>query len=82
MKTSKQDFISMYGGAKMVFCSYYKYTFTFKGVLPSGDDIWCSVGGDSDDIYRLEVTLDPTPLESLDPDRAWVRRDGNTTDEY
>lgn len=46
-------------GAMVKFYSYYKYSFTFIGeyVLDNGEtlSISASMGGNSEDIYRLEV---------------------------
>ena len=45
----------MYGEAKVVFTSYYKYSFSFRGEF-NGNSIYVSVGGNADDIYRFDVT--------------------------
>ena len=44
----------MYGEAKVVFTSYYKYSFSFRGEF-NGKSIYVSVGGSADDIYRFDV---------------------------
>lgn len=51
---SRKDFIEKYADAKVVFTSYYKYTFTFEGQV---DDktITIYVGGHAENIYRFDV---------------------------
>ena len=44
----------MYGEAKVVFTSYYKYSFSFRGEF-NGKSIYVSMGGSADDIYRFDV---------------------------
>ena len=47
--------------------SYYKYTFTFVGEY-EGEYISIGVGGQSDDIYRFEVSAGyKETIESLQP---------------
>ena len=57
---TRAQFEEKYGQVRVKFSSYYKYVFTFKAELPNGDMLYVSVGGDSSDIYRLEVTADTT----------------------
>ena len=46
-----KEFINKYGDEKVMFYSYYKYTFKFKSV----NGLVISVGGGSDTIYRFDV---------------------------
>jgi hypothetical protein len=55
MDITREDFIKKYGHVKVKFSSYYKYSFEFSGNLPDGRKISVSVGGNSDDIYRINV---------------------------
>ena len=45
------EFIKKYGKEKVKFASYYKFSFCFKNEA----GLSVSVGGDADNIYRLEV---------------------------
>jgi len=54
-KLNKKEFLEMYGEAKVVFTSYYKYSFSFRGEF-NGKSMYVSVGGNADDIYRFDVT--------------------------
>lgn len=68
MNISKEDFINKYGNITVKFARYYKYCFTYGAVLPNGDKISVTFGGDSSDIYREEVISDEERLVSdLDP---------------
>lgn len=53
-KLNEKEFLELYGEAKVVFTSYYKYSFSFRGEF-NGKSIYVSVGGSSDDIYRFDV---------------------------
>jgi hypothetical protein len=53
-KLNEKEFLEMYGEAIVVFTSYYKYSFSFRGEF-NGKSIYVSVGGNADDIYRLDV---------------------------
>ena len=46
------EFIKKYGKEKVKFASYYKFSFCFKN---EETGLSVSVGGNADDIYRLEV---------------------------
>jgi len=54
-KLNEKEFLEMYGEAKVVFTSYYKYSFSFRGEF-NGKSMYVSVGGNADDIYRFDVT--------------------------
>lgn len=51
---NEKEFLEMYGEAKVVFTSYYKYSFSFRGEF-NGKSIYASVGGNADDVYRFDV---------------------------
>ncbi len=55
-KMTPKEVINEYGEVNLSFSSYYKYSFTFSGTAKDGAKIVGSFGGDSDDIYRLEVS--------------------------
>ena len=68
MSMTKKDFMAKYGSATVRFSSYYKYTFTYSATLPNGSVLSVSIGGNSDDIYRLEVVNnDEQTVGYLDP---------------
>lgn len=74
---TKEEFIEKYGAVKVKFSSYYKFSFTFAGILDNGYMIMVSVGGNSDDIYRMEVIADfEETVESLDPYTGGVLNNG------
>ena len=52
------EFLEKYGDVEVTFSSYYKYSFRYAAVLKNGNRIIVSVGGNSDDIYKLEVYND------------------------
>jgi hypothetical protein len=54
-KLNEKEFLEMYGEVKVVFTSYYKYSFSFRGEF-NGKSIYVSVGGNADDIYKFDVT--------------------------
>jgi len=75
---TKDEFIDKYGEIIVQFRSYYKYSFTYEGELKNGDSIMARIGGDSDDIYRIEVVNNETStIASLDPISAGIYRDGS-----
>ena len=43
-----------FDGVELSFSSYYKYTFTYIGIK-DGIEVVVEYGGDSDDIYHLEM---------------------------
>ena len=74
---TKQEFIDMYRDDIVKFHTYYKYTFTYRGVLENGDVITVSVGGGADEIYRFAVdNNDEATVLMLDPFHGEVTRDG------
>lgn len=63
---TREEFIAKYGDVKVKFVSYYKYTFTYSGTCVNGFGITVDVGGDSGDIYRLDVGIEEVPIYLLD----------------
>jgi len=62
-----EEIVAKYGETKMKFSSYYKYSFTFKGITGDGEEIFASIGGESDDIYRTSISADTeTTLKNLE----------------
>ena len=56
MEITKKEFDELYGDVEVEFTNYYKYSFAFRGKTDTGLEIYLSVGGDADEIYRMEVT--------------------------
>ena len=52
---TQDEFIEKFGSVVVEFSHYYKYLFHYNGTGPASESITVAVGGDSDDIYRLEV---------------------------
>lgn len=53
---TREQFLDKYGDVEVTFSSYYKFTFTYAATLPNGQRLTVNVGGNSDEIYRFEVT--------------------------
>ena len=53
---TRAEFYAKYGGVQVRFNSYYKFSFNYEGVLPDGKRVSVKYGGDSDEIYRHEVS--------------------------
>lgn len=73
---TKEQAMELYGEVPCVFSSYYKYSFTFKGTASDGAEVYLSIGGMSDDVYRLDVDRDKVfkPLDGYTS--LTVRKDG------
>jgi hypothetical protein len=56
MEITKKEFDELYGDVEVEFTTYWKYSFAFEGKTESGDEVYLSVGGCADDIYRMDVT--------------------------
>jgi len=70
---TQSEFIEKYGDIEMSFTSYYKFCFGFEGKTPTGEIVRISIGGNSDDIYRLEVRNGVNgTLKSMEPDNGTV----------
>lgn len=80
---TRDDFIDEYGDVAVTFSSYYKFTFTFAGSLENGDKITVDVGGNSDEIYRFEVSPDQVrSVAELDPYAGSVWHDGEEVEGF
>jgi len=55
---TREEFYEKYGDVEVKFDSYYKYTFSYRGITPDGNVITCEYGGNIDDIYRHDVSRD------------------------
>ena len=55
IKLTESQFKEQYGHVKVVFSSYFKYSFSFKGELED-EQIYVSIGGNSGDIYRVSIS--------------------------
>jgi hypothetical protein len=65
---SRAEFLEKFGGVEVKFSSYYKYSFVFSGVTEDGTYVSVSIGGNADDIYRLDVSADSVEtVVGLDP---------------
>ena len=65
------EFFENYKNVRFKFDNYYKYTFTFKGIDEDGDIVTVGVGGNADDIYRVDINVSSTyRLGSLQPYRG------------
>ena len=64
-----KEFIAKYGNEKVMFSSYYKFSFCFKNKV----GLQISVGGNADFIYRLEVEPDKEYIvKELEPYAAYL----------
>ena len=71
-----EEFIAKYGDVKVKFDYYYKYTFTFTGTCEGGNTICVDVGGNSDDIYKLDVGNGEVAIKNLGIVYGVVSKDG------
>jgi hypothetical protein len=71
--SDRHEFLEKYSEVIVTFSNYYKYRFTFRGVMPDGSELICQKGGDIDSIYRLDVNNKPISLSELWPDTVEVR---------
>ena len=74
---TREEMLSIYGDTPLLFSGYYKYTFYFSGVAHDGNNISIQVGGNHDDIYRLDVDRDaPKTISDAEPRGVTIRKDG------
>ena len=74
---TREYFYKKYGNVKVKFQYYYKYTFTYKAVLEDGSILSCGYGGNHDDIYRHDVSIDREEIiKNLKPYMGGVYKDG------
>lgn len=58
LENTRESFMEHFEDVSLVFDRYYKYTFTFKAVIPTPENtyiLYLDVGGVSDYIYKMEV---------------------------
>jgi hypothetical protein len=76
-KMTREEFLAEYGTVAVEFETYYKYSFTFCGELPSGETLCVDVGGVGEDIYKFRVTAGEKCLVSvLKPNYAAITKNG------
>lgn len=74
---TREEFYEKYGDVKVTFASYYKFTFYYNATLPDGSVLSVGFGGNSDEIYRCEVTSgEVVTVAALCPFMGSVRKDG------
>ncbi len=80
---TRQEFYDKYGEVEVSFCHYFKYSFTYVGFMPDGTEVICTFGGDSDSIYRHEVSagVKDTVME-LQPYEGTAFKDGIAVDNF
>lgn len=80
---TRQEFYEKYGGVKVKFSRYYKYTFIYSAVLPDGRILSCGCGGNSEFIYQHEVGADcEETVSSLQPYEGAIYQDGNEVEGF
>ena len=55
MEITRKEFNELYGNVEVVFNSYYKYTFEFRGQTDDFKTVSISFGGCADDIYKEQI---------------------------
>tara|TARA_B110000008_G_C16896720_1_gene535049 strand:+ start:262 stop:516 length:255 start_codon:yes stop_codon:yes gene_type:complete len=79
----KQEVLEKYKAVKLKFNSYYKFSFAFEGKSDDGCTVLASIGGDSDDIYRLDIYASKEEtLSTLDPNYIKVTKGNDTLFEW
>lgn len=74
---TKKEIYEKYGDVKLKFNYYYKYSFCFHGKTKDGTEVYASVGGDSDEVYRIEITAGKEEtIGSLEPDSIQIYEGG------
>lgn len=66
------EMLKLYGDVQMTFASYYKYSFTYKGMTADGKELMAFVGGGADDIYKMSVNTDAVALKDLFPRTVYL----------
>lgn len=80
---TRQEFYEKYGEVIVEFAMYYKFTFSYTAKLPDGSSILVRVGGNSDDIYRMEVcTGDKIKIKDLMPYAGSVFKENVEIEEF
>lgn len=57
---TKSEFIELYKDTYFNFSNYWKFSFSYTGKTVDDKDVHVSVGGNPDDIYRVELTSEET----------------------
>lgn len=85
-KLTKSEFMKRYGHINVKFSHYNKFVFTYTNprIASTGGRIEVNVGGNSEEIYREEVSVNEIMnVISLEPFSANVYDvDGNIVDEF
>lgn len=80
---TKQEFLKKYGGVKVKFSSYFKFTFTYAATLPDGRLLTCNYGGYDNLIYRHKVSADgEETVRGLNPDEGHIYQDGKEVESF
>ena len=75
---TKDEIFEKYGAVKLKFTYYYKYRFTFVGHTEDGEKVLASIGGDSGDIYRLDIDANAVEtINTIDAESVFVTKDKN-----
>jgi hypothetical protein len=75
---TRSEFYAKYGDVVVTPDHYYKFTFSYRGTLENGDVIEVDYGGNSDQIYRFDVSVrDTIKVSQLEPYAGRVYREGN-----
>lgn len=70
---SQPEFLKKYGDVQVSFNEYYKFTFYFTGVTPEGYKLVVGYGGNSEQIYRYELSSTQTgTVKSIEPYSGFV----------
>jgi hypothetical protein len=81
---SYEEFIETYGDIVVTFSSYYKYCFRYAATLENGNRLTVEIGGDTTDIYRLEVyNNESLTIRDLEPMGGWMSdKDGVSIENF
>ena len=70
--------LDKYGGVNLKFTNYYKFMFYFKGTAADGTELTAGYGGNTDYIYKFDVSASDTyTLSSLEWDYFSKENRGN-----
>lgn len=78
MEISRKEFNELYGDVEVVFNSYFKFMFEFRGQTKNFETISISFGGGADDIYRESVEAgEKVKVKDIDGVYATVYEDSD-----
>ncbi len=81
MEITRKEFNELYGDVEVVFNSYYKFTFEFRGVTKNHETLSISFGGCSDDIYKEEIEAgEKVKVKDIEATYGTVYADDDCTD--